>query len=56
MRDRERIEQRPLTMRDAMTPLQREIATRRARVTGGNGDSGEFAFSRPGYRIMNDAA
>ena len=46
----------PLTMRDAMTPLQREIGTRRARVTDGNGDSGEFAFSRPGFRIMNDAA
>jgi hypothetical protein len=26
------------------------------RITDGNGDSGEFAFSRPGYRIMNDAA
>jgi hypothetical protein len=39
-----------------LSPLQREIATRRARVTDGNGDSGEFAFSRPGYRIMNDAA
>jgi hypothetical protein len=28
----------------------------RARITDGNGDSGELAFSRPGYRIMNDAA
>ena len=28
----------PLTMRDAMTPLQREIATKRARVTDGNGN------------------
>ena len=37
----------PLTMRDAMTPLQPEIATQRARITDGNGDSGEFAFSRP---------
>jgi len=45
----------PLTMRDAMTPLQREIATRRARVTDGNGDSGEFAFSRPGYAAARDA-
>jgi hypothetical protein len=39
-----------------MTLLQGEIATKRARITDGNGDSGEFAFSRPGYRIMNDAA
>jgi hypothetical protein len=51
----------PLHMTDGkpnplLSPLQREIATRRARVTDGNGDSGEFAFSRPGYRIMNDAA
>jgi hypothetical protein len=42
--------------RCAMTLLQGEIATKRARITDGNGDSGEFAFSRPGFRIMNDAA
>ena len=46
----------PLTMRDAMTPLQREIATKRARLTDGNGNCDEFAFSRPGYRILADAA
>ena len=46
----------PLTMRDAMSPLQREIATQRARITDGNGNCGEFAFSRPGYRILVDAA
>ena len=46
----------PLTMRDAMTPLQREIATKRARVTDGNGNCDEFAFSRPGWRILADAS
>ena len=38
----------PLTMRDAMSPLQREIAIQRARITDGNGNWDEFAFSRPG--------
>ena len=39
-----------------MTPLQREIATKRARITDGYGNCDEFAFSRPGYRILLDAA
>jgi hypothetical protein len=46
----------PLTMRDAMTPLQREIATQRARITDASGNCDGFAFSRPGYRILVDAA
>jgi hypothetical protein len=46
----------PARFRDGMTPLQREIATKRARLTDGNGNCDEFAFSRPGYRIMHDAA
>jgi len=46
----------PLTMRDAMTPLQREIATKRARITDGNGDSSKLAFSRPGWRMLADAS
>jgi hypothetical protein len=45
-----------LAMRDAMTPLQREVATRRARLTDGNGNCDEFAFSRPGYRVLADAS
>ena len=43
LRDGHKIRVR-LAMRDAMTPLQREVATQRARITDGNGDSGEFAF------------
>jgi hypothetical protein len=46
----------PLTMRDAMSPLQREIATKRAQLTDGNGNRNELAFSRPGFRILADAA
>ena len=46
----------PLAMRDALTPLQLEIATKRARLTDGNGNSDEFAFSRPGYRVLADAS
>ena len=46
----------PLAMRDAMTPLQREIATKRAHITDGNGDYDEFAFSRPGWRMLADAS
>ena len=37
----------PLTMRDAMTPLQREIATKRARLTDAAGRSDPLAFSKP---------
>jgi hypothetical protein len=48
--------QTPMFLRDAMTPLQREIATKRARITDGNGNCDELAFSRPGYRIIVDAA
>ncbi len=46
----------PLTMQDAMTPLQREIATERAQLTDSMGNRDEFTFSRPGYRIIADAA
>ena len=46
----------PLAMRDALTPLQREIATIRPRITDGSGNCDEFAFSRPGYRILADAS
>lgn len=55
LRDRHKIRV-PLTMRDAMTPLQREIATKRARITDGNGNYDEFAFSRPGWRMLADAS
>ncbi len=44
----------PLT--DGMSPLQREIATKRARLTDGTGNSGVFAFSRPGFRLLTDAS
>ena len=43
----------PLTMRDAMTPLQREIPTERARITDGTGN---YRFSRPGWRMLADAS
>jgi hypothetical protein len=46
----------PLTMRDAMTPLQREIATKRARLTDGTGNYSKLAFSRPGWRMLADAS
>ncbi len=46
----------PMTMRDAMTPLQSKIATKRARLTDGNGNSSVFALSRPGFRLLADAA
>ncbi len=39
-----------------MTPSQQETATKRARLTDGNGKSDVFAFSRPGFRILADAA
>ena len=39
-----------------MTPLQREVATKRARLTDGTGDSSELAFSRPGWRLLADAS
>jgi hypothetical protein len=39
-----------------MTPLQREIATKRARITDGNGNCDELAFSRPGWRLLADAS
>ena len=49
----------PAYFRDAMTPLQREIATKRARITDGTGNCSELAFSRPGWRMLansvNDA-
>ncbi len=46
----------PLAMRDAMTPLQRDIATKRPRLTDGTGNYSELAFSRPGFRLLADAA
>ena len=46
----------PLAMRDALTPLQREIATKRARITDGTGNADELAFSRPGWRMLADAS
>ncbi len=46
----------PLTMRDAMTPLQGESATKRARLTDGAGNYSELAFSRPGWRLLADAS
>ncbi len=44
------------TMRDAMTPLQSKIATKRARLTDGNGNSDVCALSRPGVRLLADAS
>jgi hypothetical protein len=41
---------------DDMTALQREIATKRARLTDGSGNCSELAFSRPGWRILADAS
>lgn len=55
LRDGHKIRVR-LAIRDAMTPLQREIATKRARLTDGTGDSSELAFSRPGWRLLADAS
>jgi hypothetical protein len=44
-----------VTLMDAaMTPLQREIATKRARLTDGTGNYSKLAFSRPG-RLTADA-
>ncbi len=45
-----------LTMRDLMTPSQQETTTKRAKLTDGNGNCDVFAFSRPGFRILADAA
>jgi hypothetical protein len=50
----------PMFMRDgrsnpSMTPLQHGVATHHA-LTDATGSTDEFAFSRPGYRIMHDAA
>jgi hypothetical protein len=44
----------PLTTRHTMSPMQREIATKRARVTDGNGNFDQF--SRPGWRILADGS
>ena len=55
LRDGHKIRVR-LAMRDAMTPLQREIATKRARITDGTGNCSELAFSRPGWRLLADAS
>jgi hypothetical protein len=41
---------------DDTTPLQREIAAKRARLTDGSGNCSELAFSRPGWRILADAS
>jgi hypothetical protein len=51
----------PMFMRDghlnpSMTPLQQEVATYRGRLTDASGSTDQFAFSRPGYRILHDAA
>ncbi len=43
-------------MRDAKTPLQRDIATKRGRLTDGNGNSDVCALSRPGFRLLADAS
>jgi hypothetical protein len=48
----------PMFLRDgrpnpSLTPLQRDVASRRAPITDAVGSTN---FSRPGYRVMNDAA
>ena len=48
----------PVFLRDgranpSLTPLQREVGSRQARVTDAAGGTN---FSRPGFRIMSDAA
>ncbi len=43
-----------MRVRDATTPLQHEIATKRARLTDGTGNYSEVAFSRPGWRLLTD--